>query len=133
MRVRADRVVPIAKSDSEQRLVYGVVLEPDVEDAQGDVITADEIERAAHRFMHKYATRRADLGTDHTRDVGRDRLAIVESMVAPIDFTLGSQRVRKGSWVLTAKVLDPALWAGVKQGVYTGWSIEGWGDRDPAL
>lgn len=41
----------IAKADDAQRLVYGIVYEPHVEDAHGDCMTPEEIEKAAHGFL----------------------------------------------------------------------------------
>ena len=39
------------KHASEQRYTLGVVYEPDVPDTEGDVASAEEIEKAAHSFM----------------------------------------------------------------------------------
>ena len=44
----------LTKSDDPQKLVYGVVYEPDVEDAHGDFMDAETIEKAAHGFMEEY-------------------------------------------------------------------------------
>ena len=41
----------INKEDEAQKLVYGVVYEPDVEDSHKDFMTAAEIEKAAHGFL----------------------------------------------------------------------------------
>lgn len=41
----------IAKADDVQRLVYGIVYEPNVADAHGDFMTPEEIEKAAHGFL----------------------------------------------------------------------------------
>lgn len=129
-----EHIVQLVKaSDSdEQRLVYGLVYEPGVEDAHGDTMTAPEIEKAAHGFMTHYARFEGDSGTDHLAKVGRDAITIVESFIAPADFTIGGQSFRKGSWVMAAKVWDDALWKAVKSGQFTGWSFEGWGRRTPA-
>lgn len=40
----------ILKADSEKHTVTGIVYEPDTEDSQGDFMTAEEIEKAAHYF-----------------------------------------------------------------------------------
>lgn len=119
-------------TNDEQRLVYGVVYEPGVEDAHGDTMTAEEIEKAAHGFMTHYARLEGDSGTDHLAKVGRHDITIVESFIAPADFMLGAQRVKKGSWVMAAKVWNDRLWKGVKSGKFTGWSFEGWGRRERA-
>ena len=36
---------------NDERFVLGIVLEPEVVDAQGDIYSAEEIRAAAHRFM----------------------------------------------------------------------------------
>src|SRR5690606_30647053 len=41
----------ITKEEDPQKLVYGVVYEPNVEDAHGDFMTESEIEKAAHKFL----------------------------------------------------------------------------------
>jgi cation transport regulator ChaB len=131
-RVRFTKRVPIAKVDESRRLVYGVVYEPNVPDAHDDMMTADEIEKACHGFMRKYATLRAASGLEHQVDVGRDQVVIVENSIAPVDYRLGTQTVTKGSWVMVTKVLDDQIWADVQAQRYTGYSFEGWGRRVPA-
>ena len=130
--VRFTKTVPIAKVDTERRLVYGVVYEPNVPDAHDDVMTVDEIEKACHRFTQNYAQSRGETGLEHLDDVGRDQVTVAECYLAPVDFKLGKQLVTKGSWVLVTKVHDDQIWADVKTGKYTGYSFEGWGRRVPA-
>lgn len=118
--------VPIAKVDEEKRLIYGVVLEPDVVDTQGDFATAEAIEQAAHDFLARYRI----IGEQH-RKAARPT-EIVENYITPHDLRLGSQEVRKGAWVMVVRVLADSLWADVKGGLYTGFSIGGWGEGKPA-
>jgi len=124
-----ERLVPIAKIDAEQRLVYGIVYEPDVPDAHNDYMTAGDIEKACHGFMDRYAKALGETGTDHLATVSRDQVVIVENYIAPTALKLGEQAVRKGSWIMVGRVADDALWKDVKAGRYTGWSFEGWGRR----
>jgi 2'-5' RNA ligase len=114
---------PIAKAEGEQRLVYGIVLEPDEVDAQNDTIRAEGIQKTAHNFLAKY-NRESEMGYMHQRlgDIGVD---LVESYIAPMDFTIGEESVKKGSWLITVKVHDDKLWADVKSGRLTGFSIGG--------
>jgi hypothetical protein len=121
--------VPIIKLDPDQRLVYGIVYEPDVPDAHNDTMTAREIEKAAHGFMWRYALSLGETGTDHRSQVSRDQMTIVESYIAPAEFRLGTQLVKAGTWVMVAKVHDERLWKDVKARKYTGWSFEGFGRR----
>lgn len=116
--------IPIAKVDEEKRLVSGVVLEPDTVDAQGDIISAEEIEKTAHNFMLKSRT----IGKGHKNKADA---APVESHITSQDVKIGKQSVRKGAWVLTVKLNDDSIWEGVKSGEYTGFSIGGFGKRTP--
>lgn len=120
------RKVQLIKTDDEQQLVYGIVLEPNVEDSQGDVCSPEDIEKAAHRFL--YANR--PIGIQHGV-MAPDSVRPVESYIAPADFELGGEMVRKGSWVLVAHVPDEALWDAVKKDGFTGWSVAGTGIRSP--
>lgn len=114
-----------AENDNEKQIVYGIVLEPDTVDAQGDMIGAADIEKAAHMFLVHSRT----VGDMHKRQAAAE---VVESYIAPVDLTLGGQMVKKGSWVIAVHVTDPDLWAAVKAGEYTGFSVGGFGRRIPA-
>jgi DNA adenine methylase len=114
--------VPIAKVDDERRLVYGGVLEPGVEDTQGDIATAEAIEEACHRWLARYRV----VGEQHHK-VARP-VEVVECYVAPQAIVLGAQGFRKGTWILGVRVVSDSLWRDVKAGVYTGFSIGGYGE-----
>ncbi|WP_252503270.1 XkdF-like putative serine protease domain-containing protein [Sporosarcina sp. Marseille-Q4943] len=108
----------VNKEEAEQQLVYGIVYEPDVEDAHGDFMTAAEIEKAAHGFMKD--ARNIDTQHDFESGVGE----VVESYIAPADFMLGEQEVKKGAWVLVTKATDE-IWEQIKKGEITGYSMAG--------
>lgn len=108
----------INKEEDEQQLVYGIVYEPDVEDSHGDYMTAPSIEKAAHGFMKD--ARNIDTQHDFNSGVGE----VVESYIAPTDFTLGEQDIAKGSWVLVTKATDE-IWEDIKKGQITGYSMAG--------
>lgn len=110
--------VELWKSDSDH-MVYGVVLTPDVEDSQGDIASAEEIAKAAHRWLAEY--REHDV--QHS-GVAKADIVPVESFIAPADFEIGGHQVRKGAWVLGASVGD-SEWKRVEKGELTGWSITG--------
>jgi len=125
-----DRVsiyAPIVKRDAVKRIAYAVVLEPDTEDLQQDVVSAETIELAAHGFMK-------DFRLVNEMHASLDKVAVpVESYLAPIDFTVtapdGTERViKKGSWVLASE-FNEEVWKRIESGEYTGYSIEGVGRR----
>lgn len=113
----------VIKSAAKQ-LLYSVVLEPDTEDAQGDVISAEEIEKAAHDYLISSRV----IGEGHEFEA---QAAPVESFIAPVDMEVEGEAIKKGSWVIVMKIFDSALWDLVEKGVYGAVSIGGLGHRTP--
>ena len=125
------RPVAVAKADSERQVAYSVVLEPCTADTtldtQGDYYDAVDIELAAHGFMAHVAKGQGGSGVMH---VGNELVGYpVESFIAPIDFQLGDQIVKAGSWVVGMHYPDPAIWADVVKGKYAALSVQGRGVR----
>lgn len=114
--------VQFCKADAEKQIVYGIVSEPGVEDAQGDVLDPETIEQACHDYMVKSQM----VGADH-KSVAPAK--VVENYIAPTAFKMGDEQVRKGSWVLAVQVVDKAAWQKVKDGDWTGFSLGGYGRR----
>ena len=112
----------IFKADDEKHLIYGVVLEPGSVDAQNDTISAEEIERVAHVYLQNSRI----VGNGHRSKAKAD---VVESFIAPINYEFGDQKITKGTWVMVVKVNDDKLWEGVKEKLYTGFSIGGFSKR----
>lgn len=120
--------LPICKVDEDRRLVYGVVLEPNVKDAQNEWERPETIERVAHRFLARF-NRTTELGVQHSI-FGEIGVELVESYIAPQDLDFDGELatedvIRKGSWVFAVHVSDDALWRSVKEGGITGFSIGG--------
>ncbi|WP_332277026.1 XkdF-like putative serine protease domain-containing protein [Bacillus pumilus] len=111
----------IAKADDAQRLVYGIVYEPNVADAHGDYMTPAEIEKAAHGFLKD--AREIDKQHDFQGGVGE----VVESYIAPSDFEMGDEVIKKGSWVLVTKA-SQEIWNQIQKGHITGYSMAGTAD-----
>lgn len=117
--------VPILKLDEEQQVMIGIALEPDEVDAQNDTIKPKTIERTAYNFLADFGkvggTR---LGLMHSKfgDIG---LELVSSWIALKDETINGKRVKKGSWLVAVRVTSSALWAKIKSGELTGFSIGG--------
>jgi len=119
----------VLKADDEARVVYGIVLEPDVEDSQGDVVSKEDVEIAAHRYLYQQGLA---IGDQH-RKMAPETVRPVESYIAPCDFQMGGQVVKAGSWVLAAHVPDDNLWEQVKKGHKGAWSVGGSGRRSPMV
>jgi len=120
--------VPILKVDEEKRLVYGVVLKPNVPDSQNDVATPEEIERAAHEFLRR--SRLIDY--QHERVLDENEAVPVESYIAPQDLHWDGYTVPKGAWVMVTHIPSDTIWKEVKEGRLRSYSIRGFGRRIPA-
>ncbi|MCY7792057.1 XkdF-like putative serine protease domain-containing protein [Bacillus haynesii] len=108
----------LTKAEDEKKLVYGIVYEPDTPDAHGDFMTSAEIEKAAHGFLKD--AREIDKQHDFQGGVGE----VVESYVAPADFEMNGETIKKGSWVLVTKASEE-IWEQIKKGDITGYSMAG--------
>lgn len=120
-----DREIPILKAE-EERIVYGIVLEPDEVDAQNDTIDAEEIRKACHLFMEEHGT----LGLQHKEAIN-GKVKLLENYIAPVSFKVAGEKVKKGTWLMMWRVVDDELWAAVKAGDITGFSIGGHAVRKP--
>jgi hypothetical protein len=125
-----DIEIPLAKSSISKGLVYGIVYEPDKHDTQGDWTSAEEIEKAAHNFL-PLALAKGNAGwTDINHKDAVQDVEVVESYIAQSDFTFPTnESVKKGSWVLVARVNNPELRKSIEDGEITGYSLEGMGRR----
>lgn len=93
-------------------------------------MTPEEIEKAAHGFLKD--AREIDKQHDFQGGVGE----VVESYIAPSDFEMGDEVIKKGSWVLMTKASDE-IWEQIQKGDITGYSMAGTADigkqeREPA-
>lgn len=112
----------ILKANNEEQTVTGVVLEPETTDAQNDIYDSDVIRNAAHDFCSNHNVN-SKLGFMH-KDFKRD-FELYESWIAPQEVSVADKVVKAGSWIITVKVNDPAIWKMVKEGKIKGFSIGG--------
>jgi hypothetical protein len=126
-----------SKLDEDQRVVYGwssVTVDKGrpVVDQQGDIITTEDLQKAVWEFMDSDRVSATMHGRDEAgRPVRTGR--VVDSFVITRDVAkaLGMSPDREG-WLVGVKIDDPEVWAGIKSGVYTMFSIGGMGQRVPA-
>lgn len=120
----------IAKADVKRQVAYGVVLAPcgpDEPDSQGDWYDELDIELAAQGFLAAVA--KGDGWGDLMHD-GITRAGVpVESYIAPVDFRLGDEDVRAGSWVMAMHYADPDIWRRIEKGELAAFSVGGIGTR----
>lgn len=109
-----------AEERGEERYVLGVVLEPETVDAQQDIYSPEEVRKVAHRFLEESQT----LGLMHQLPAA-GQVKIVESYLAPRELAFGDEVVKAGTWLMGVHVLSDELWARVKAGELTGFSIGG--------
>lgn len=119
--------VEFVKVEEEKRLVTGVVIEPEVEDTYGDVISAEEIEKAMIHFMEKGP----EIRVEHDPDF-KPKVAIIENWIEREGGMIGDQFIKAGTWLMTTKIFDDEVWQMVRDGKLNGYSFRGPGLGTPA-
>jgi len=114
--------VPLLKTDKDECIVYGVVLQPETVDAQGDIYSVDVVKAAAHKFLAKY-NKATKLGFMHVNF--NKNFELLESYIAPQPLIINDKVIKQGSWLMAVKVIDAKVWESVKSGKITGFSIGG--------
>jgi len=120
-----DTAVKMFKADDEKQIVYGVVFEPDFNDADDEFVTKDDIEDAAHDYLvnMRRLGDQSHQKLSHKTEID-DRTDIVESYIAPADFKVGEELIKEGSWIVGMKIHDKDLWKETKASI-TGFSAGG--------
>ena len=130
--METQKTLPILKSEASEakQVFYVVVAEPGVPDLQDDIWDETEIEKAAWGYQMN-----SRFMSDGHRKVDGKLVPApaypVETYIAPVDFKIGEQEVKKGSWVMAVKVNDAEVWQDVMEGRIDGVSIGGSGIRTP--
>jgi len=125
-----ERIVNLIKDESKH-LVYGVVYEPwdgSNLDAHGDYATETEIEKTAHIYLSKFS----EISLMHQKRINKDA-EVVESFIAPVDYRINGEQIKKGSWVLVTHIKNDELWKAIEQKDIEAYSIEGTGRRGPDI
>jgi len=125
-----------AKANLEKQQLFGwaSVIEVNGEpvlDLQGDVISADEMEKAGYSYVMK--SRKG--GDMHLRDnwAPIQKSEMIESFIVTDEKrqAMGLPDSVPTGWWVGFQVQDPQVWADVKAGKRTGFSIHGTGKRTP--
>jgi hypothetical protein len=110
--------LPITKSTNEElKQVTYVAMLPDSTDLHGDFTSAEEVRKAMESFN------RSSMRANLFHMTMTDTFSVVESYLAPTEFILGDNLVKKGTWLMTLQVHDDKLWELVKSGDINGISI----------
>lgn len=105
----------IKKVNDEKQIVTGEVYAPNVIDSHGDMMLPDDVEELCYKFL-------AQGLNDHIDIMHNNKPALataVESFIAR-----GMPEYNEGAWVMSVKIYDQDLWADVKAGKYSGYSME---------
>ena len=111
----------ILKADSHY--VTGIVYEPMTEDTDGNYMTEEEIEKAAHWYMKNAG----DADIQHCFEKA-EGVEVVESFIAKSDMEIEGQQIKKGTWIMTMEVSDDTVWDSIEKGEITGFSMGGKGN-----
>lgn len=115
----------IAKTDSDRQTAVGVAMVPNSVDRSGDFERADVIQRASEGYMERLAKGEAKSGVMHA-DFDDAALTHVENRVLDKAEDIGGERYPAGTWAVSKRVDDDALWKLVENGTLSGFSIGGW-------
>lgn len=112
----------VFKSADEEMVATAAVLVPGEADSDGEILDEETIRKAAWGWMEKY----------RNIDIQHSLVSVavpVESYILPMDMDVtmaGKTAVLpRGSWILSAKITDPAIWARIKSGDLSGFSVMG--------
>ena len=97
--------ITVIRKDLEQQIIYGIVFEPDFVDAQDQFINKEDIEEAAH----KYLVHHRNIKLSHEVDI-TEAVDVVESYLAPVEFTMNDVLIKEGTWIVALKINDEELW-----------------------
>lgn len=115
----------IIKLDEYKRIVYGVFLVPDKADHHGDVISKQDVEMVAHKFLVEYRI----VDEMHKTVIAAD---VIESAVAWRDgLKYYGKSLSKGTWFGAIKINDARVWEKVVTGKYKAFSVRISGVRKP--
>lgn len=115
-----EKQVIIFEKKEDEHIVCGIVYEPDEEDAQGDEASVEEIRLAAHKFMEGNQVFKL------LHKGKRIKAHVLESYLSPVDFTAeNGDMVKKGSWIVSIRILDKGVWGKIVGGELTGFSMSG--------
>ena len=103
--------------NEEERLVLGVVLEPNTPDLHNDIYDADEVRKGCESFN----THCEQLNIQHLANT--TEMTVTKSFIQEVDAMIGEQVVKAGSWLMEAHIPNDVLWDEVKSNGFTGWSI----------
>jgi len=122
--------VKVFKEVAEQRYTLGVAYMPDHPDVGTaldgfrDQITAEELEKAAWRFMSKSPK----VGLHHKDGTEKSGTVVESYIYRGPTWKIGGQTIKSGTW-LVGVIWSPEAWAEIKAKKVRGFSPQGTGKR----
>lgn len=105
--------------DEDKRLFTAVVLRAETVDAHGDIYSHEVVQQACHDYV-SYCM---NSNLQHTYELEKSDMKVVESYIAPIAMSFEGGDVEQGDWIMVAKIENEELWNACKAGTFTGFSV----------
>ena len=119
------RITNLAKGFEigDQMFLFGVVLQPEVVDTQGHIISREVIKKAARRHTSSYRR----VGLRHKGMVTSNDVVLTQSFIneTESDLVMHGITIPVGAWAVEHEVLNPGIKEMVKSGHYNGYSVGG--------
>lgn len=120
-----DSQMEIIKTDNFRQLVYGVFLVPEKADRHGDIISHEDVEIVAHKFVDEYRA------IDEMHKRNKTEATIVESAIAWEDnLNYHGKIISKGTWFGAIRIDNKQVWEKVLDGTYKAFSVRICGVRE---
>lgn len=112
-----------------KHLAFAAVAVPGERDTDGEILTEDEIEYAAHKFLEKYRI----VDPDHVCQFPgkcKNVATPVESYITPVEQAVKTEygenlTLPKGTWIIGLHIEDNKTWESVVKGERRGVSLTG--------
>ena len=135
---KQEKPKPVYLSKDDKHMLYGVILRADfpIYRAYGDEefyieFDGEAIERLERKYMKNFAQRNwTKEHLDFAEGLTLTESWIVTDLEHDKSKALGLEGVTVGSWVGGCLVDDNEIWAQVKEGTYTGFSVEAFCDLE---
>ena len=135
---KQEKPKPVYLSKDDKHMLYGVILRADfpIYRAYGDEefyieFDGEAIERLERKYMKNFAQRNwTKEHMDFAEGLTLTESWIVTDLEHDKSKALGLEGVTVGSWVGGCLVDDNEIWAQVKEGTYTGFSVEAFCDLE---
>ena len=114
------QIFKVEEYDGEM-FVEGACLVPESLDRQNDIVDAEEIRKAAYRYMAESQA----AGVMHKQILPSSDAVLVESRVLKRSEKLGGNQLKAGSWVVKFWITNEDLKDAIRDGRLNGFSIGG--------